>query len=205
MTYLFSTISREQMRQVAYAIWAIWSARNKALHEGIKQPPESSLTKINFNVTSQSHTKKSCSGIMGRNSNGFVLGSRIIINHIPLRRRLHVFMCKVEIEGDALAIVKKINANVEDGSIISAFIKDLKALSEGHRRCHFVHIANEKNGLTHLLAIEGIKKRETTYLWRRKNDRPIRRTNFDRRKAVIVPDLVYMGRDDGSSKGLLVF
>lgn len=71
---------------------------------------------------------------------------------------------KVEIEGDALAIVKKINANVEDGSIISAFIKDLKALSEGHRRCHFVHIANEKNGLTHLLAIEGIKKRETTYL-----------------------------------------
>ncbi|MBA0781608.1 hypothetical protein Gotri_002517, partial [Gossypium trilobum] len=83
---------------------------------------------------------------------------------------------EVEIEGDALAIVKKINANVEDGSIISAFIKDLKALSEGHRRCHF---------------------------WRRKNDRPIRRTNFDRRKAVTVPDLVYMGRDDGSFKGLL--
>ncbi|MBA0666205.1 hypothetical protein Goklo_002651 [Gossypium klotzschianum] len=85
---------------------------------------------------------------------------------------------EVEIEGDALAIVKKINANVEDGSIISAFIKDLKALSEGHRRYHF---------------------------WRRKNDRPICRTNFDRRKTVIVPDLVYMRRDDGSSKGLLVF
>ncbi|MBA0697709.1 hypothetical protein Goari_021238, partial [Gossypium aridum] len=66
---------------------------------------------------------------------------------------------EVEIEGDALAIVKKINVNVEDGSIISAFIKDLKALSEGHRRCHFVHTTNEKNGLAHLLAIEGIKKK----------------------------------------------
>ncbi|MBA0730107.1 hypothetical protein Golax_025720, partial [Gossypium laxum] len=44
---------------------------------------------------------------------------------------------EMEIEGDALAIVKKINVNIEDGSIISAFIKDLKALSEGHRRCHF--------------------------------------------------------------------
>ncbi|KAK5835675.1 hypothetical protein PVK06_011369 [Gossypium arboreum] len=63
---------------------------------------------------------------------------------------------EVEIEVDGLATVKKINANVEDALVISSFIKYLKALSEGHERCHFVHIASEKNGLAHLLAIEGI-------------------------------------------------
>lgn len=50
MTYLFSTISREQMRQVAYAIWAIWSARNKALHEGIKQSTQEIVNLINSSI-----------------------------------------------------------------------------------------------------------------------------------------------------------
>ncbi|MFQ6664914.1 hypothetical protein Gotur_031860 [Gossypium turneri] len=83
----------------------------------------------------------------------------------------------VEIEDDDLAIVKKVNVNVEDGSVINALIKYLKALSEDFA---VDEVEKDKRGL-------------------------IRQTNFDRRKAVIVPDLAYMGKGDWSPKELLVF
>ncbi|MBA0553884.1 hypothetical protein Golob_013023 [Gossypium lobatum] len=94
----------------------------------------------------------------------------------------------VEIEDDDLAIVKKVNVNVEDGSVINAFIKYLKALSEGYDRFHFVHNAKGRNVVAHLLATKGIKRGENNLLGGK----------------VIVPDLAYMEKGDWSPKELLV-
>ncbi|KAK5811800.1 hypothetical protein PVK06_027173 [Gossypium arboreum] len=121
----------------------------------------------------------------------------------------------VEIEDDELAIVKKVNVNVEDGSVINAFIKDWKALSKGYDRFHFVHTAKGRNVVACLLATKWIKRGETFYLVGKvldfavdeveKDKRGlIRQTNFNRRKVVIVPDLAYMGKGDWSHKELLV-
>ncbi|PPR91629.1 hypothetical protein GOBAR_AA29054 [Gossypium barbadense] len=77
------------------------------------------LVKINFDVAFQNHTKKSCSGI------------------VAVQMGLNLGFMEVMIEGDALAIVKKLHANHDD---------------------------RKENGLTHLLDSEGICKGETTYM-----------------------------------------
>ncbi|KAG8479293.1 hypothetical protein CXB51_029103 [Gossypium anomalum] len=45
------------------------------------ETPEPPSLKISFDAAFQSYTKKSCSGIVGKNSEGAVLGSRMIINN----------------------------------------------------------------------------------------------------------------------------
>ncbi|MFQ6634274.1 hypothetical protein Gotur_011720 [Gossypium turneri] len=114
---------------------------------------ESLYVKIYFDVTFQNHSKRSCTVIVIKNSNGVVLDSRMIMNdHIFLAFAARALACfqavqmdlvlgflEVEIEGDVLTIVKKLHAIRED------------RYESGNR-------------VAHLLAIEGIKRGVSTYL-----------------------------------------
>ncbi|MBA0551752.1 hypothetical protein Golob_022619 [Gossypium lobatum] len=76
-----------------------------------------------------SRTKRSCTGVVIRNLEGIVLGSRMIINsHIPSDFAAEALACfqavqmgldlgflEAVIEGDALIVVKKFYANNQDG------------------------------------------------------------------------------------------
>ncbi|MBA0709212.1 hypothetical protein Golax_024262, partial [Gossypium laxum] len=80
------------------------------------RPPESPYVKINFDAGFQNHSKRSCTRIVIRNSNGVVLGSRMIMNdHIPSVFAVEALACfhavqmgltigfpEVEIEGTRL-------------------------------------------------------------------------------------------------------
>ncbi|MBA0738506.1 hypothetical protein Gogos_011845 [Gossypium gossypioides] len=115
------------------------------------KPPKPPSLKISFDAALQSYTKKSCLGIVGRNSERTVLGLRMIINnHVPTPLATEALAClqviqigldlgfrDVVIERDSLTIVKKLHAQNEDGSVISAYITNANSLSEIYYRCIF--------------------------------------------------------------------
>ncbi|KAG8486156.1 hypothetical protein CXB51_019595 [Gossypium anomalum] len=156
MSSMVSSTSVEQRRLVVCAIWAIWAARNKALHEGIHQsapettpfihlyigeleavnrklpgrwiemerwrPPEPPMLKINFGAAFNERSKTSRSGLVCRNSEGKMIGSRTVMNkNVPNPFAAEALAClqaiemgidmnqreMVVVEGDALTIVKK--------------------------------------------------------------------------------------------------
>ncbi|MBA0859268.1 hypothetical protein Goshw_005126, partial [Gossypium schwendimanii] len=71
------------------------------------------------------------------------------------RSIVHAEALALVIEGDSRTIVKKLHAQNEDGSVISAYITDAKSLSEICDTCIFKHVLRKEKGLA---------RGETTYL-----------------------------------------
>ncbi|MBA0561554.1 hypothetical protein Golob_018370 [Gossypium lobatum] len=122
---------KRKMRLTGYKMYAIEGKIKTSLkkaHKWIKKKPlETPSLKISFDAAFQSYAKKSCSGIAGKNSEG---------TGIPV-------------------LAKKLHAQNEDGSVISAYVTDAKSLSEICDTCIFKHVLRKENGLA---------RGETTYL-----------------------------------------
>ncbi|KAK5812171.1 hypothetical protein PVK06_027586 [Gossypium arboreum] len=102
------------------------------------------LVNINYSATFQSYTTRTCIEIMVRNFNGFVLGSRMIINYyIPLIFGAEALTCflavqmgldlgflEVKIEGDALTMVKKLNANNQDNGETTYMLEEVPSFAD---------------------------------------------------------------------------
>ncbi|KAG8474807.1 hypothetical protein CXB51_031504 [Gossypium anomalum] len=142
------------------------------------KPPEGLNVKINFDAAFDRQNKRSCIGIVIRNSDGGILKSIIYKNeHISttfaaealacvqvVRFRAETGFLRVEIEGDALSIFRKIQRQDEDRSNIRAFISDAKRMRRNFISCRFQHASRQANLVAHSLAIEGLKDRENTHL-----------------------------------------
>ncbi|KAK5794953.1 hypothetical protein PVK06_036207 [Gossypium arboreum] len=104
------------------------------------RPPNPDFIEIKFDAAFKNHTKESCSDLVYRNSDGQVLGSRIILNrYIPSPFTAKALAClqavqigfnlgfrKVIIGGDAHSIIRKLQIEQYDKSVISAYIKESK-------------------------------------------------------------------------------
>ncbi|MBA0865691.1 hypothetical protein Goshw_014517 [Gossypium schwendimanii] len=73
---------------------------------------------------------------------------------------------RVEIEGDALTVIKKTDINKRDESVISTCIEDINKLKEAFHTYCFSYTARERNELAHILATEGLERKEQIYLLR---------------------------------------
>ncbi|MBA0707508.1 hypothetical protein Golax_019548, partial [Gossypium laxum] len=123
-----------------------------------ERAPESSYVKINFDVAFNKQGNRSCSGIVIRDLNSLVLGSKAVLNvNIPVMFAAEALTCvqmiqmgldqcftTMKVEGDALSVVKKLQTDVEDRP------------KNGERRT--------KNEVAHSLATEGVINEESTYL-----------------------------------------
>ncbi|MBA0582241.1 hypothetical protein Gorai_024392 [Gossypium raimondii] len=76
---------------------------------------------------------------------------------------LNLRLKAIKIEGDSRSVIRKLQAKEEDRSEIEVYIKDSKQLNLGFGYCVFRFTHKESNKVAHILATEGIKKRETTY------------------------------------------
>ncbi|XP_052485099.1 uncharacterized protein LOC128040401 [Gossypium raimondii] len=134
--------------------------------------------KINFDAAFNRQRNESCSGLVVRNERAEVICSRTIM-HVnilsafaaevmaclqALNLGLHLGLREIKIEGDSHSVIRKLQAEEEDRSEIEAYIKDSKQLSLGFGSCAFRFIHRESNKVAHIIATEGIKKSETTYL-----------------------------------------
>ncbi|MBA0742009.1 hypothetical protein Gogos_015122, partial [Gossypium gossypioides] len=124
----------------------IWTARIKAVYKGDRQTP---FDTAHFIIT-------------------YVQELDGINQKLHVRRAVQIDLVlgflEVEIEGDALTIVKKLHAIREDRYEISAYIRSSISLSESYQSCFFGHAPKQGKRVAHLLAIEGIKRGVSTYL-----------------------------------------
>lgn len=71
---------------------------------------------------------------------------------------------EVLIEGVALSVIKKMQACDKVSSLIGAYIHDDKHKVAGFIKCDLFHIQRDENGVVDILAKEGLKLGESTYL-----------------------------------------
>ncbi|TYI23352.1 hypothetical protein ES332_A06G159400v1 [Gossypium tomentosum] len=116
------------------------------------KPLEGTNVKVNFDVALGRQNKKSCTGIVIRNSLGQVLKTKIFINeHMPT-----VFAA------EALACVQAIRLRTH-------FIT-----------CRFRHAGRQKNKVAHILAKEGLNENGNTYLFSSLSSSVARAVEVDR-------------------------
>ncbi|KAG8489807.1 hypothetical protein CXB51_017882 [Gossypium anomalum] len=77
---------------------------------------------------------------------------------------LHVGLTRVEIEGDTSLVIRKLQSKGINRSIIGAHILNIRAICERYQVCVFKHVLRQANEVAHLLAVEGLKRNEETYL-----------------------------------------
>ncbi|MBA0721609.1 hypothetical protein Golax_009132, partial [Gossypium laxum] len=114
------------------------------------------------------HSPASCAGIVIRDNQGIVLGSKTNMNmHIPspfvavalaclqaITLGLDLGFHYVIIEGDSLTVIQKVLSPLHDNSTISAYIQNIKEKASFFRRCSFTLLLRVGNTISHLLARE---------------------------------------------------
>ncbi|MBA0646312.1 hypothetical protein Goklo_014285 [Gossypium klotzschianum] len=71
---------------------------------------------------------------------------------------LHVGLTMVEIEGDALSMIQKLQTKG------IAHMLNARAICEKYQACVFKHAQRQVNGVAHLLVVEGLKRNAKSYL-----------------------------------------
>ncbi|TYG85261.1 hypothetical protein ES288_A13G039100v1 [Gossypium darwinii] len=126
-------------------MWGIWTMCNKFLHEGqnsttseivslvYQQLPQKHSVKINFDVGFCQQNNKSCSGIILRDDSGVVLWSKAIM-HVniasPFAATAMLGFPIVKIEGDSLAMIRKLKAEGIERLMIGAYISNINTICE---------------------------------------------------------------------------
>ncbi|KAK9004257.1 hypothetical protein V6N11_002063 [Hibiscus sabdariffa] len=125
-----------------------------------------SIIKLNFDASFNSASNSSVSGIVARDSHGFILAActcphrgiadAFIAEAVACEKAvsfaLDLGFRSVQIEGDSLSVIKKINSTAMDKSIISPIIGDIKALSVNFVSVTFSFVGRRGNVVAHELA-----------------------------------------------------
>ncbi|KAA3469009.1 reverse transcriptase [Gossypium australe] len=176
----------------AIVYWALWYNRNKVRHEGVRghvrdilafikayHTEVSSLRVFTIQTTSihKEVTKRSISGIIARNKDGLVMAACTCPwDNIPDPTTAEARAClqaidmaegmgfhEICVEGDSLTVINKINSEMEDRSIISSLIKEIRGRLPKFRVFSFRHIPREANRVAHEMASEGKNYAEPRY------------------------------------------
>ncbi|MBA0730777.1 hypothetical protein Golax_022772 [Gossypium laxum] len=151
----------------------------KSVESERRRPPEGPFLKVNLNAAFKGNVRRSCTGIIIRNWEGQVVGSKTIVNcHILTSFAIEAIAClravslgiylgirEALVEGDALSVIKKMRSYNVDGSVIAAYIHDAKKKkAEGFTRCSLRHVHRHANRVANMLAREGLRRGGSTYL-----------------------------------------
>ncbi|KAA3480967.1 reverse transcriptase [Gossypium australe] len=142
-----------------------------------KHPPLSTL-KINFDGAFDVQENLSASGVVVRNSEGYVIASKSILHEkVNSAFEAEALACReavqlgmdlqtedVIIEGDSLTVVKKCKNVLMDRSLIVSYIFDIQQMRSGFKRIRFEFISRSGNNLAHTIATMSLKNREEFYL-----------------------------------------
>lgn len=77
---------------------------------------------------------------------------------------LQLGLSKVQIKGDSLIVIRKLQGNRVDRLVIGGYVYNTKNLCTAFQICNFNHVRKQENPEAHILAIEGLKREEDTYL-----------------------------------------
>ncbi|KAK9008774.1 hypothetical protein V6N11_080252 [Hibiscus sabdariffa] len=140
-------------------------------------PPDENIIKLNFDASFNTASKSSVSGIVARDSHGFILAActcphlgiadafiaKAVACEKAVSFALDLGFRSVQIEGDSLSVIKKLNSTVADKSIISPILGDIKALSATFATITFSFVGRKGNAVAHELAQVGLQFPEPRY------------------------------------------
>ncbi|KAL4308866.1 hypothetical protein GQ457_01G015730 [Hibiscus cannabinus] len=131
--------------------------------------PEPNVIKFNFDATYDILSKKSVSGVIGRDHAGLIMASCIVPHlHVADTFVAEALAClqavtfakelgfrRVVVEGDSLTVIKKVRSLSADGSLISPIIFDIKDIVKGFDGIAFKFVHRSSNIVAHTLARVG--------------------------------------------------
>ncbi|KAK8654528.1 hypothetical protein V6N13_128491 [Hibiscus sabdariffa] len=137
-------------------------------------PPAGNSIKINFDASFNSTARTSISGVIARDSQGFILAAGTF-PHTGIAdaftaeavacERAVVFaqdlgFRSIIIEGDSLSVFKKVTSANFDKSVISPIIRDILSLRDLFQSVTFSFVGRQGNEVAHMLAKLGIRHTE---------------------------------------------
>ncbi|KAK8598739.1 hypothetical protein V6N13_094700 [Hibiscus sabdariffa] len=127
-------------------------------------PPDSNSIKLNFDASFNSSTNSSVTGIVARNSQGLVMAA-CTFPHSAVADAFTADLGfrSVQVEGDSLSIIKKLNAVTMDRSLIIPIINDIQILRGSFDNITFSFVGWQGNMVAHELAKLGIQFSEPMY------------------------------------------
>ncbi|KAK5833831.1 hypothetical protein PVK06_017694 [Gossypium arboreum] len=144
-----SLFGEEQLKSILSI--PLISRNANGVEEVFRKPPKDDIIKINFDASFNPHTVNSVSGILGQNKEDLVMAActfpwENISDPITAEERAclqSVTMVEemgfqdIVVEGDALAIIRKLNSAEDDKSNISSLIKEIKGRPHRFRSLSF--------------------------------------------------------------------
>lgn len=136
------------------------------------RPPETQV-KINFDAAYDCNQLRSASGLVARNGEGKVLASKsILCTEVAFLFATEAHAClhavqmglamrvgKIEVEGDALTIIKKCQSATIDKSIIVVYIRDIQH-SDSFQSIQFKHVSRSASKTTYRIVEESLRRKE---------------------------------------------
>ncbi|KAK8558797.1 hypothetical protein V6N13_098433 [Hibiscus sabdariffa] len=140
-------------------------------------PPDSNSIKLNFDASFNNSTNSSVTGIVARNSQGLVMAActfphsavadaftvEALACELAVTFATDLGFNSVQVEGDSLSIIKKLNAATMDRSLISPIISDIQNLRGSFDNITFTFVGRNDNMVAHELAKLGTQFSEPMY------------------------------------------
>ncbi|KAK8640058.1 hypothetical protein V6N13_138421 [Hibiscus sabdariffa] len=136
------------------------------VHRGVWSPPEANIIKINFDAHFNYAINKSISGIIARNSLGHIMAA-CAYPHISVADPfiaeakacemvvsfpIDLGFRRIQVEGDSLSIIKKLNSTIADKSVLSPIVNDINSMRDFFELVTFAHVGRLGNEAAHELA-----------------------------------------------------
>ncbi|KAL4336242.1 hypothetical protein GQ457_07G016650 [Hibiscus cannabinus] len=136
------------------------------VNHGVWSTPAANSIKINFDTHFMSSINKSVSGVIARNFLGQILGA-CAYPHLSVADpfvaeakacemvvsfAIELGFRQIQVEGDSLSIIKKLNSTIADKSVLSPIVNDIISMRDSFEIITFTHVGRLGNEAAHELA-----------------------------------------------------
>ncbi|KAK8631533.1 hypothetical protein V6N13_028316 [Hibiscus sabdariffa] len=149
------------------ALGQVYTSPNVS-YESSWQAPCGSVVKFNFGAAFDPNSRSATTGVVGRNSLGLIVAAcsfphrgvadASVAEAYACRQAVlfakELGFSRVIVEGESLSVIKKLNSDVSDRSIICPIVHDIKFLSKDFSSISFCFARREANNIAHVLAWE---------------------------------------------------
>ncbi|MBA0767330.1 hypothetical protein Gotri_016226, partial [Gossypium trilobum] len=132
-------------------------------------PPKSGVIKLNFDASFTSNTNISISAVLARVSESLIIGdctyplldvadafvAKAVACEMTFSFALDMGFRKVILEGDSPTVIKKLNSNIVDRSVLSPISQHICFLAGFFEKVTYLFIPREANKAAHELAMDG--------------------------------------------------
>ncbi|KAL4361294.1 hypothetical protein GQ457_04G002860 [Hibiscus cannabinus] len=140
-------------------------------------PPDCGVIKLNFDASFISSSHSSVSGVVARDSQGLIMAActyphtgiadAFVAEAVACERAVMLAIDlgfrSIQIEGDSLSVIKKLNSSAMDKSAISPIIRDILLLKSLFEAITFSFVGRTGNKAAHALAKLGLQQGEPQY------------------------------------------